>query len=387
MASNCLSASTSVPHVVPTVAASMNTSSRSVIKAKLQSVELSAKFSNKVTQVAVKGRRGLSASRRPFVVVADGEAEVAVEEPKPRSDRPPRREVTVKPEEVVEGATFKGTVAAVQPYGAFVNFGGRNDGLVHISELSDGFVSDVADIVSLGQEVEVRVIQVDKGSGKVSLSMKPEVSEAAPSAEAVASGEVSLDASGKPQRGKVATRGKKQGGAKKAALPAGVKKGGKYSAVVRTITLFGAFCELKLEDGTEGVQGLLHISEISDKRIEDVNEVLAVDQEVQVRVASIEGGKLNLTMKEELDIADLNAKANADVGPSFSVFELAMKTAGVSREQFPEVEPAAAPTPAPEPVVPAPVEAAPPTPEPETVAEAAPEVPKPEAPSSGAPTS
>ncbi|MFN3410976.1 MAG: helix-hairpin-helix domain-containing protein, partial [Exilispira sp.] len=77
-------------------------------------------------------------------------------------------------EDLQIGMILKGTVRNVTDFGAFVDIGIKNDGLVHISELSDGFVGDPLSVVQVGQIVEVRVIDIDKERGRVSLSMKKE---------------------------------------------------------------------------------------------------------------------------------------------------------------------------------------------------------------------
>lgn len=69
------------------------------------------------------------------------------------------------------GKVYKGTVAAVMEYGAFVDLVPNVAGLVHVSEMSDEFVKDVHDIVNEGDEVEVKVLDIDRG-GKIKLSMK-----------------------------------------------------------------------------------------------------------------------------------------------------------------------------------------------------------------------
>jgi len=75
---------------------------------------------------------------------------------------------------IVVGQDFAGVVKSVQPFGAFVDFGGQVDGMVHISRLSDGFVSDVAAVVKVGDEVKGRVVSVDVEKKQVGLSMKSE---------------------------------------------------------------------------------------------------------------------------------------------------------------------------------------------------------------------
>nr|VDD55573.1 unnamed protein product [Brassica oleracea] len=73
---------------------------------------------------------------------------------------------SVKNEELVAGATFTGKVRAIQPFGAFT------DGLVHVSQLSDTFVKDVASVVTIGQEVKVRLVEADIEAKRISLTMR-----------------------------------------------------------------------------------------------------------------------------------------------------------------------------------------------------------------------
>ena len=65
-----------------------------------------------------------------------------------------------------------GKVTNIVDFGAFVDIGLKNDGLVHISELSDGFVKHPSEIVKVGQKVQVMVVDVDKERGRISLSMR-----------------------------------------------------------------------------------------------------------------------------------------------------------------------------------------------------------------------
>lgn len=70
------------------------------------------------------------------------------------------------------GMTMRGVVRNVADFGAFVDIGVHQDGLVHISELADRFIRNPMDVVSVGQQVEVRILQVDAERGRISLSMK-----------------------------------------------------------------------------------------------------------------------------------------------------------------------------------------------------------------------
>ena len=92
----------------------------------------------------------------------------------PREDAPPvvfRNDVRSF-EDLKEGMEMSGTVRNVVDFGAFVDIGVKNDGLVHVSQLSDKFVKHPMDVVSVGDTVKIRIIGIDKERGKVSLTMK-----------------------------------------------------------------------------------------------------------------------------------------------------------------------------------------------------------------------
>lgn len=81
------------------------------------------------------------------------------------------------------GSRYTGQVTRVENFGIFVDFGAARPGMVHISEMADGYVKSPADVVSVGQEVEVRVLKKKSGrSRQIDLSMKPLPGEAAMSA-------------------------------------------------------------------------------------------------------------------------------------------------------------------------------------------------------------
>ncbi len=92
----------------------------------------------------------------------------------PRDDMPKQilRSDVLKFEDLREGMVLKGTVRNVTDFGAFVDIGVKHDGLVHISQLSNKFVKNPSEIVSVGDIVEVKVIGIDTEKQKVSLSMK-----------------------------------------------------------------------------------------------------------------------------------------------------------------------------------------------------------------------
>ena len=79
------------------------------------------------------------------------------------------------------GSVLTGTVKGIQPYGAFVALDENTQGLVHISEVTHGYVKDVNDHLKVGQEVKVKVLSVDEAAGKISLSIR--ATEEAPAQE------------------------------------------------------------------------------------------------------------------------------------------------------------------------------------------------------------
>jgi small subunit ribosomal protein S1 len=160
------------------------------------------------------------------------------------------------------GAVLKGTVRRIQPYGAFIDIGGL-DGLVHVSEISRAHIRSPKDILTVGQEVEVKVVALDAlGTKKerVSLSMKALAAD---------------PWEGAAERWKVGTT--------------------TQGKVVR-LTDFGAFVEL-----APGIDGLVHVSQISSERIGHPNEVLKPNQEIEVRILELdsEAHRISLTMRPE----------------------------------------------------------------------------------------
>ena len=92
----------------------------------------------------------------------------------PRDDLPPpilRRDV-LSMDDLREGMVLQGTVRNVVAFGAFVDIGVKQDGLVHISEMADRFVRDPHEVVRVGDVVKVRVLSVDKERGRIALSMR-----------------------------------------------------------------------------------------------------------------------------------------------------------------------------------------------------------------------
>ncbi|KOR88726.1 30S ribosomal protein S1 [Paenibacillus solani] len=160
--------------------------------------------------------------------------------------------------ELQEGQVLEGTVQRLTQFGAFVDVGGV-DGLVHVSEIAWSHVDKPADVLSEGDQVRVKVLKVDPEKGKISLSIKA----AAP--------------------GPWETAGEQ------------FKTGDIVTGVVKRLVNFGAFVEL-----APGVEGLVHISQISHKHIGTPQEVLKEGQEVQVKVLDINTSeqRVSLSIKE-----------------------------------------------------------------------------------------
>lgn len=172
---------------------------------------------------------------------------------------------------IAEGDIITGTVQRLTSFGAFVNIGGI-DGLVHISQLAHHRVESPEEVVQEGEEVQVKVLSVDRESERISLSIK-----------------ATLPGPWEELEGKI------QGGEE-------------LTGVVKRLVSFGAFVEI-----FPGIEGLIHISEISHRHIGTPEEVLEEGQEVKVKVldVNIEGKRVSLSMKalEENDYTETSNKS------------------------------------------------------------------------------
>lgn len=84
------------------------------------------------------------------------------------------------------GSVITGKVTGIQPYGAFVSLDENTQGLVHISEVTHGFVKDINEFLKVGDEVQVKVLSIDENAGKIGLSIRAtEEAPAQPEAEKV----------------------------------------------------------------------------------------------------------------------------------------------------------------------------------------------------------
>lgn len=75
-------------------------------------------------------------------------------------------------EKIEVGSVITGKVTGIQPYGAFVALDENTQGLVHISEVTHGFVKDINEYLKVGDEVNVKVLSIDEGAGKIGLSIR-----------------------------------------------------------------------------------------------------------------------------------------------------------------------------------------------------------------------
>ncbi|KAJ8568871.1 hypothetical protein K7X08_032568 [Anisodus acutangulus] len=224
-----------------------------------------------------------------------------------RRARPARKSEMphVKNEDLTPGATFTGKVRSVQPFGAFVDFGAFTDGLVHVSRLSDSFVKDVGSIVSVGQEVTVRLVEANTETGRISLTMRESDDPSRPPQQKDAPTS-SGDRSRTPRKNTPRNNQRRDEGKKVSKFV----KGQDVEGTVKNLTRSGAFISLP-----EGEEGFLPASEEADEAfgIIDSGSSLEVGQEVSVRVLRITRGQVTLTMKKEEAASELDSKLNQGV--------------------------------------------------------------------------
>ncbi len=182
-----------------------------------------------------------------------------------------QKEIEAKKAEVFSsikvGDRIEGKVSRIVDFGAFVDLGGV-DGLIHISEMSWGRVKKVTDVLSVGDDVTVTVLDINPEKGKISLSLKD------------LNADPWKDAETKYAVGNIVT-----------------------GKVVRMVP-FGAFVELE-----EGVDGLVHISQIAYKHVEKPEDELTIGQEIQAKVTELDlaAKKISLSIKETLEKPAKNA--------------------------------------------------------------------------------
>ena len=178
------------------------------------------------------------------------------------------------------GMRLKGVVSSIVDFGAFVDLGGI-DGLIHISELSWNHVNHPSEVVKVGQEVEVQVLDVDLNRERISLGLKQTTED--------------------PWR----TLVKK--------YPVGAIVEGRVTKLVP----FGAFVDLG-----DGIEGLVHISEMARQHVDTPSQVTNVNEAVQVKVMEIDldRRRISLSMKAaaetlgfEVEVAPLDKPEDEEV--------------------------------------------------------------------------
>ena len=181
-------------------------------------------------------------------------------------------------QKLAKGMRLKGVVSSIVDFGAFVDLGGI-DGLVHISELSWSPVNHPSEVVKVGQEVEVEVLDVDMNRERISLGLKQTTED--------------------PWRTLVKN------------YPVGAIIEGKVTKLVP----FGAFVELG-----DSIEGLVHISEMAAKHVEVPSQVCTVGDTVQVKVMDVDldRRRISLSMKSaaetlgiEIPVAETESKDEA----------------------------------------------------------------------------
>ena len=191
---------------------------------------------------------------------------------------------------------------------------------MHISELTNGFVENVSDVVSEEQDVTVWIKSIDSEKGRISLTMKPPPS--AEEMEAIAAKEAEREAKFQERK-----QQKKEAEAAMSKLKS-VKKGQQIEGVVKSIQPFGAFVEIQ-----DGIEGLVHVTEMSDDYNIEVSDFVTVGQTVNVRILGVDGAKVKLSMKEKMDLKEM--VQGIQVEASAGIMEVAFKTKGVTPAQFP----------------------------------------------------
>ncbi|MEX0787444.1 MAG: S1 RNA-binding domain-containing protein [Anaerolineales bacterium] len=183
--------------------------------------------------------------------------------------------------ELRPGETRTGTVISLAEFGAFVDIGGA-DGLVHSSEISWKRVGHPKEVLAIGQEVQVKVLGIDPERRRISLSLRE------------------LESDPWEQ------------------VAGQLREGQLLEGTITKLTKFGAFASLEGLGDFE-VEGLIHISELADRRVEDPREVVDTGQKLRLRVIKLdrERRRIGLSLKrvDSMEFADLDWQAAAEDAP------------------------------------------------------------------------
>src|ERR1035437_1968789 len=186
-----------------------------------------------------------------------------------------RAESATRQAAMKEGDTVTATVRTLMPYGAFLDLGGI-DGLLHISDIAHSRVAKPEDVLTVGQELQVRILKIDPETKKISLGLKQLQAEPWETA---------------PERFQVGQR---------------------VSGTVTRVAEFGAFVELE-----PGVEGLIHVSEMSwGKKVRIAGDILKQGERVDAVILAIkpEERRISLGMKQTLADPWTEAQRNFPVG-------------------------------------------------------------------------
>jgi small subunit ribosomal protein S1 len=200
----------------------------------------------------------------------------------------------LQPGEVVEG-----TISNIVDFGAFVDLDGI-DGLIHISELSWSHVNHPSEILSIGDKVTVKVLDIDRDRQRISLGLKQTQED--------------------PWQRVVDT----------------YNIGDELEGTVTKVVTFGAFVEI-----LDGVEGLVHISELAQHHVENPREIIQPGDQVRVKILEIdsERRRLSLSIKrvegQELPVRPITQSAESEAGDLDNVPEL-----GLSEDVFSADSPA-----------------------------------------------
>lgn len=162
-------------------------------------------------------------------------------------------------ETIAEGATVQGTVKNITNYGVFVDIGGV-DGLLHITDMTWGRIAHPSEVVKIGETITVKVLSVDKDNAKISLGMK--------------------QLQGNPWQN----------------IDSTIQVGSRVKGTISSITDYGLFVEIQ-----KGVEGLVHISEISwTERVTDLRKLYKVGEQIEVLVVSLDkdNRRMSLSVKQ-----------------------------------------------------------------------------------------
>lgn len=200
-----------------------------------------------------RNRNNVVLSRRAFLEETAGE----------------RRKILL--DNLEKGMRVSGKVSSIVSFGAFVNLGGI-DGLIHISELSWCHVEKPSEVLSVGDEVDVEILEVDKERERISLSLK--------ACQADPWEQLSRD----------------------------VQVGEVICGTVTKLVPFGAFVQVR-----PGIEGLIHISELSRRHVEQPDEVVAVNQDIDVKVIDIDIDRRRISLSLKQIMGDLEEEYEEEI--------------------------------------------------------------------------